>query len=162
MSKRGKRTWNIPLAKRIKRKFEDGLHFVNVVKKGITENLKDRGFKIVYDGKRNDFPNFLISLVEPAPYTRAAIDKRRAFVAGTGLSDIDISGQIVNDEYTFGELHRRLAQDFNYSDRFAFCDTIVYTPNGVICPDFNRNVSSSNNADESTDLTPSTTLAPRS
>lgn len=123
MAKRKKTQISIPFRNSIQKKFADGINFrriENVEKSGIPENRKDRYFKIIEDGKLNDFPQHLINIVEPAPYTRAALDRRRAFVGGKGLSDPDISSIAANDDYNFAEFHRRLAQDFNYSDRLAF------------------------------------------
>lgn len=91
----------------------------NVFIEGILENRKDRSMNIIEDGRLNDFPQHLISIVEPAPYTRAALEKRGSFVVGKGLNDSDISKMPINPEYNFGEFHRRLSKDFNYSDRCA-------------------------------------------
>lgn len=71
------------------------------------------------DGRKNDFPDFLIDLVSSSPYGSSCMKKRQSFVAGRGLSDVDTAEILVNENDTFQELHYKVAKDFAYSDRFA-------------------------------------------
>ena len=92
----------------------------NVLKEGITRNRMDFLNYTVTDGiQNNDFPQYLIDLVEGAPMTKAAISRRLAFIVGKGLSDPEIEKLPVNKEYKFGEFHRRISEDYNYIRRFA-------------------------------------------
>jgi len=81
--------------------------------------MEDSTDKIVRDGVRNDYPDYLIKTVTNSPVATACVRRKQSFVVGRGIADQDLGSVMVNEEYDFAELHRKIARDFAFSDRFA-------------------------------------------
>ena len=105
------------LASRMKRGLRK--QFKNLYVPQATRNMELRSEKMLRDGVRNDYPDYLIKTVSDSPYAIAAMRKLQSFIAGRGINDEDISSLMVNEMETFDEFHKKVADDYTFSGRFA-------------------------------------------
>ena len=87
--------------------------------------MEHRNEKILRDGIRNDYPDYLIKTVSDSPYAIAAMRKMQSFAIGRGLNDDDIANLPINEQETFADFHAKIARDYMFSGRFA----ILIVPN---------------------------------
>lgn len=104
--------------------------FKNLYIPQVTRNMELRSEKMLRDGVRNDYPDYLIKTVSDSPYAIAAMRKLQSFVAGRGINAEDVRNLMVNEMETFEEFHKKVSDDYTFSGRFAI----------RIVPDRGRNI----------------------
>jgi hypothetical protein len=95
------------------------LSFFNLYAPGVARVKIAPSEGIIKDDEYNDFPQYLIKLVNSSPTGKPCSSRLKRFVMGKGFQNPANENKKVNPEETLLQLHRKVSADFAFFSRFA-------------------------------------------